>query len=92
MSRACAEAGIAFIGPPAEAIAVLEAANAKRPSDADVLAALVKQPLDPLSLDELDERVAVLEGEIARVNGKLSNEAFVAKAPPAAATMSRPRQ
>lgn len=33
----------------------------------DILAALIKQPLDPLSLDELDERVAVLEGEIARV-------------------------
>lgn len=33
----------------------------------DVLAALIKQPLDPLSLDELDDRVAVLEGEIGRV-------------------------
>ena len=33
----------------------------------DVLAALIKQPLDPLSLDELDDRVAVLEGEIERV-------------------------
>ncbi|PQM26231.1 DUF1192 domain-containing protein [Sphingopyxis lindanitolerans] len=33
----------------------------------DVLAALIKQPLDPLSLDELDERVAVLAGEIERV-------------------------
>jgi uncharacterized small protein (DUF1192 family) len=33
----------------------------------DILAALTRQPLDPLSLDELDERVAVLEGEIARV-------------------------
>ncbi|WP_422058878.1 DUF1192 domain-containing protein [Sphingopyxis sp.] len=33
----------------------------------DVLAALIKQPLDPLSLDELDDRVAVLQGEIERV-------------------------
>ena len=33
----------------------------------DVLAALIKQPLDPLSLDELDDRVAVLESEIERV-------------------------
>ena len=33
----------------------------------DVLAALIKQPLDPLSVAELDERVAVLEAEIARV-------------------------
>lgn len=33
----------------------------------DMLAALIKQPLDPLSVDELDERIAVLEGEIARV-------------------------
>jgi uncharacterized small protein (DUF1192 family) len=32
----------------------------------DVLAALTKQPLDPLSLNELDERVAVLEAEIKR--------------------------
>ena len=33
----------------------------------DMLAGLIKQPLDPLSVDELDERIAVLEGEIARV-------------------------
>lgn len=33
----------------------------------DVLAALTKQSLDPLSLSELDERVTVLEGEIERV-------------------------
>lgn len=33
----------------------------------DVLAALTKQPLDPLSLDELGERIAVLETEIERV-------------------------
>lgn len=32
----------------------------------DVLAALTRQPLDPLSLEELDARIAVLEGEIAR--------------------------
>jgi len=33
----------------------------------DVLAALIKQPLDPLSVDELGERIETLEGEIARV-------------------------
>ncbi|ALJ15078.1 DUF1192 domain-containing protein [Sphingopyxis macrogoltabida] len=33
----------------------------------DVLAALTRQPLDPLSVDELDERVALLEAEIERV-------------------------
>ena len=33
----------------------------------DVLAALIKQPLDPLSLGELDERIDMLEAEIARV-------------------------
>lgn len=32
----------------------------------DVLAALVKQSLDPLSVEELDDRIAALEGEIAR--------------------------
>ena len=31
------------------------------------LALLVKQDLDPLSVAELDARIAVLEGEIARV-------------------------
>ncbi|KTE25849.1 MULTISPECIES: DUF1192 domain-containing protein [unclassified Sphingopyxis] len=33
----------------------------------DVLAALTKQVLDPLSVAELDDRIAVLEAEIARV-------------------------
>ncbi len=33
----------------------------------DILAALIRQPLDPLSLDELGERIAVLEAEIERV-------------------------
>lgn len=33
----------------------------------DVLAALTREPLDPLSVDELDERVALLEAEIERV-------------------------
>lgn len=32
----------------------------------DVLAALTKQVLDPLSVAELDDRIAVLEAEIAR--------------------------
>jgi uncharacterized small protein (DUF1192 family) len=32
----------------------------------DELDALVKQALDPLSIDELNARIAALEGEIAR--------------------------
>src|SRR3546814_1509854 len=31
------------------------------------LAALTREPLDPLSVDELDDRIAALEAEIARV-------------------------
>ncbi|MBJ7501479.1 MAG: DUF1192 domain-containing protein [Sphingopyxis sp.] len=38
----------------------------------DVLAALTKQPLDPLSVDELDDRIAALEGEIARIRAHRS--------------------
>ncbi|WP_439567153.1 DUF1192 domain-containing protein [Sphingopyxis sp.] len=33
----------------------------------DGLAALTRQPLDPLSLAELDDRIATLEAEIDRV-------------------------
>lgn len=33
----------------------------------DVIAALIKQPLDPLSVDELGERIEILEAEIERV-------------------------
>lgn len=33
----------------------------------DVLTALIKQPLDPLSVDELGERIETLEAEIERV-------------------------
>ena len=36
-----------------------------RPSDPVTL--LTRQPLDPLSIEELDARIAVLEGEIERV-------------------------
>jgi len=39
----------------------------------------------------LGKEVARLEGEIARANGKLSNEAFVAKAPPAVIEQERKR-
>jgi uncharacterized small protein (DUF1192 family) len=37
----------------------------------DPLATLVKQDLDPLSVEELHERIATLEGEIARVRAKI---------------------
>lgn len=33
----------------------------------DVLSALIREPLDPLSVDELDARIAALEAEIERI-------------------------
>ncbi len=36
----------------------------------DPLLALQRQDLDPLSIDELAKRIAVLEGEIARTRAK----------------------
>ena len=39
----------------------------------------------------IGKEVTRLEGEIARVNGKLSNESFVAKAPPAVIELERKR-
>ena len=39
----------------------------------DPLKLLTKQDLDPLSVDELEARIAILEGEIARVRAKLEN-------------------
>ena len=38
----------------------------------DLLAALVRQPLDPLSADELEERIAALKAEIARTQNHLA--------------------
>ncbi len=37
----------------------------------DPLTQLTRQDLDPLSVDELHARIAALEGEIARVRGKI---------------------
>jgi uncharacterized small protein (DUF1192 family) len=37
----------------------------------DPLAMLLKQDIDPLSVDELNARIAALEGEIARVRAKI---------------------
>ena len=37
----------------------------------DPLTLLVKQDLDPLSVDELHERIGILEGEIARVRATI---------------------
>lgn len=37
----------------------------------DPLTLLAKQDLDPLSVDELHHRIAMLEGEIARVRAKI---------------------
>ena len=39
----------------------------------DPLTLLTRQDLDPLSVDELDARIAILEAEIARVKAKLEN-------------------
>ena len=39
----------------------------------DPLTQLVRQDLDPLSVEELNARISVLEGEIARVRAKLEN-------------------
>ena len=41
----------------------------KRPGDP--LALLVKQDLDPMSVEELGERIAILEAEIARAKSKI---------------------
>jgi uncharacterized small protein (DUF1192 family) len=37
----------------------------------DPLTLLTRQDLDPLSVDELHARIAILEGEIARVKAKI---------------------
>ena len=37
----------------------------------DVLSALTRQDLDPLSVEELSERIAALEAELARTRAKL---------------------
>ncbi len=39
----------------------------------DPLTQLTRQDLDPLSVEELEARIAVLEGEIERVKAKLQN-------------------
>jgi uncharacterized small protein (DUF1192 family) len=41
------------------------------PRPGDPLAILVKQDLDPLSVAELEARIATLEGEIARVRNHM---------------------
>jgi len=41
--------------------------DADEPRPGDPLALLVRQDLDPLSVAELDTRIAALEAEIARV-------------------------
>ena len=38
----------------------------------DPLTLLVKQDLDPMSVEELHNRIAILEGEIARVKAKIA--------------------
>lgn len=56
-----------------------EEPSSKRPDDP--LRQLHRQDLDPLSVAELDERIAALEAEIARTREKLQKaEAFRAGA------------
>lgn len=43
----------------------------KNPGDPLVL--LLKQDLDPMSVEELQARIAALEGEIARAKGKIQH-------------------
>ena len=46
-----------------------------RPKPDDVVAALVRQDLDRLSVGELDERIVALEGELARTRTKRAGAA-----------------
>ena len=39
----------------------------------DPLVMLLKQDLDPMSVEELQARIAALEGEIARAKGKIQH-------------------
>jgi uncharacterized small protein (DUF1192 family) len=39
----------------------------------DPLTQLVRQDLDPMSVEELEARIAALEGEIARVRSKIES-------------------
>lgn len=48
---------------------------ARKPGDPLVL--MARQDLDPLSVEELHERKAVLEAEIARIEAKLSTSVNV---------------
>ncbi len=47
-----------------------------RPRPDDTLAALAKQDLDRLSLAELDERITLLEAEVARTRAKRAGAAI----------------
>lgn len=38
----------------------------------DILAALIRQPLDPFSVEELKDRIALLEGEAERTRAHLA--------------------
>ena len=48
-------------------------------------------PAPPSGPDSIGKELARVEGEIVKVNGKLGNEAFVAKAPPAVIDQERKR-
>ena len=63
---------IDFAGRPVNA-AVMDLDELFPDKPDDPLKLLTKQDLDPLSVDELQARILVLEGEIARVKAKLEN-------------------
>jgi uncharacterized small protein (DUF1192 family) len=64
--------GILLTSPlPGSTFTTMEAdENLPRRKD-DLAAQLGKQDLDPLSVDELNERIALLESEIARCRSKI---------------------
>ena len=51
------------------------------PRPDDPLTQLVRQDLDPLSVAELEARIAALEGEIARCRRKLNAPLTIRQAP-----------
>src|SRR5688500_5044414 len=58
-------------GVPKEDSAAMDLEELFPSKPGDPLVLLVKQDLDPLSVEELEERIATLEGEIARVRAKI---------------------
>ncbi|MBB4096575.1 DUF1192 domain-containing protein [Sphingomonas kyeonggiensis] len=72
LSNAGETGGLIDIGPARVNAAPMDAdENLPRRKD-DLVAQLAKQDLDPLSVEELTERIALLEAEIDRTRSKIS--------------------